>query len=356
MEKYDVVIRGAYGAYNFGDDALLDVVYTNLTNKFPELNIAIWGSQTSYLKKCYPKATILKKTDLTDTECEHLIYGGGTQFYDFGQKRKLKDILYLLKNPTYLWFKITNKKTSYLNAKNEYYLCCGLGPFLKDSKIKANALLRMSESPFLYLRDMKSIDYCNEAGINADITVDMCFSKSLKYKKKKNGRVAVVLRDWNFTDSKYTISELYDDIVSINNYDVDIITFGDDEKTKIFASENNMNLVTWDPESMSINDFISILSSYNIIISSRYHGVIYSILLNIPVIALPIENKLEQAAKELDGVVLGDLSVNDINYYINIIDSDFEALKNKLENTRENNFRIATDTMDKLTRIIGDNK
>ena len=356
LKKYDFVIRGAYGAYNFGDDALLDIVYTNLNNKFPDLNVAIWGSQKSYLEKCYPKATILTKKDLMDTECEHLIYGGGTQFYDFGQKRKIKDILFLIKNPKYLWFKITNKKASYIDAKSEYFLCCGLGPFSPGSKVKENALSRMGDSPFLYLRDKKSIDYCKEVGIKAQTTVDMCFSKSLKYKRKKNGRIAIILRDWSFTDSSYTIDALYNDILNINNYEFDIVTFGSDEKTKKFAKEKKINLVAWDPEIMDINDFVNILSCYNIIISSRYHGVIYSILLNIPVIALPIENKLVQAAKELDGVVLGDLGKNDINYYIDVVDSDANELKSKLECTRIRNFKIANETMRAMNVSIDGNE
>jgi hypothetical protein len=96
MKNYDVIIRGAYGAYNFGDDALLDVVYSNVVKNFPDSSIAIWGSQISYLKKSYPKATILNKADLPNVNCKHLIFGGGTQFYDFGQKRNIKSIIFFI--------------------------------------------------------------------------------------------------------------------------------------------------------------------------------------------------------------------------------------------------------------------
>jgi polysaccharide pyruvyl transferase WcaK-like protein len=358
MKNYDVIIRGAYGAYNFGDDALLDVVYSNVVKNFPDSSIAIWGSQISYLKKSYPKATILNKADLPNVNCKHLIFGGGTQFYDFGQKRNIKSIIFLLFNPNYLFYKLRsilrNKKVNYIDAENEYYLCCGLGPFKSNSQIKKNALDRMSNSEFLYLRDMKSVDYCSEAKIESNLTVDMCFSKSITCQVTKNGKVAVILRDWSFSDSKYTIDKIYDEIKSIANYDVDIITFGKDPLTKRFASDNNMSLVSWDPELMTIDEFIKTLASYNIIISSRYHGIIYSILLNVPIIALPIENKLTQAAKELEGVVLADMSVNNLNYYIAQLNTDIINIEEKLLNTKNKNLSISSNTINQLFKAMSE--
>jgi polysaccharide pyruvyl transferase WcaK-like protein len=105
---------------------------------------------------------------------------------------------------------------------------------------------------------------------------------------------------------------------------------------------------------MTIDEFIKTLASYNIIISSRYHGIIYSILLNVPIIALPIENKLTQAAKELEGVVLADMSVNNLNYYIAQLNTDIINIEEKLLNTKNKNLSISSNTINQLFKAMSE--
>ena len=64
MDKFKCLIRGAYGASNFGDDALLDVIYTKLLSKYSEQEIAICGSNNAYISKWYPNSKAIVKKDL----------------------------------------------------------------------------------------------------------------------------------------------------------------------------------------------------------------------------------------------------------------------------------------------------
>lgn len=354
MSYYNVVLRGAYGAYNFGDDALLDVVYNSVINKIHPKEIAIFGSSCSYLEKMYPNSAVIDKFEAANTVCQYIIFGGGTQFYDFGKKGSLYQKLSLIKNPEYVFKKLFSKKTLPIKSKNDIYLAVGLGPFQDKSKILKNAQVQMASSKFVSVRDEISLSFLKEANVDAIKTVDLCFSKNLsEFIKVRSGfsKIGIVLRDWDFYDSEYCIEKLKSQIDILKlSYDVEIISFGVDSNLKKRCAEYGYNLTSWDPEESSINEFISQLASFDLIISSRYHGVIYSILLGIPVVALPIEPKLKIAASELDGVILYN-NEGFCKTVDNII-SNYNDILYRLSKTRADNYVIARETMSKCVEAL----
>lgn len=354
MSNYKVVLRGAYGAYNFGDDALLDVVYKNVSRKTSSKDIAIFGSSCSYLKDMYPNSAVIDKFEAANTSCKYLVFGGGTQFYDFGKSNGIIEKLSLIKKPAYVFRKILSKKTLPINSENDIYMAVGLGPFQRNSKVLKNALEQMVSAKFISVRDEVSFNYLKNLGVEVVKTVDLCFSKDvsdLLVKKDKRTKVAIILRDWNFYNSEYCIENLKLEIDKLKaSHDVEIISFGVDKNLKMRCHEYGYSLRSWDPEKMSIDNFISFLASFNVILSSRYHGVIYSVLLEIPVIALPIEPKLRIAADELDGVTLyqgeGFLELVE-NTLLN-----YDEICAKLSKTRMINHINACDTMNKFIEAL----
>jgi len=351
MDKFKCLIRGAYGASNFGDDALLDVIYTKLLSKYSEQEIAIWGSNNAYISKGYPNSKAIVKKDLYKTRCNSLIYGGGTQFYDFGKARSSKQLWDLLLNPSYtlnkLKNKLFNKGIKPIEYDKEFYLAVGLGPFLPDSKVKENVLKRMKISNFVSLRDNKSMCFAEEGDVQAIKTVDICLSKTIAEGKKDNGRIAVVLRDWEHTHSEYTVEYLFEQVKGLELSEVDFITFGPDTKLKEFLKENNLSSFEWDPYSMTINEFLETFGNYKMVFSSRYHGVIYSVLLGIPVIALPIEPKLIQASIELNGVILYKPQMG-FKHYKNQIENNYDKISADLLETKRLKFIESNKTIDTL--------
>lgn len=354
MSYYKVVLRGAYGAYNFGDDALLDVVYNSVIHKYNPKDIAIFGSSCSYLKIMYPYSATIDKIEAANTVCQNLVFGGGTQFYDFGKKGRLYQKLFLIKNPKYIFRKLLSKKILPIKSDNDIYLAVGLGPFQDNSKILKAAKVQMASSKFVSVRDETSLSFLKDANVNAIKTVDLCFSKNLsEFITVKNGcsKIGIVLRDWDFYDSEYCIEKLkvQIDILKLS-YDVEIISFGVDSNLKNRCAEYGYSLTSWDPEKISIDEFISLLASFDLIISSRYHGVIYSILLEIPVVALPIEPKLKIAANELDGVILYD--DDGLHKAVDNIISNYSNIIERLSKTRIDNYLIASKTMNEFVEAL----
>lgn len=351
MKQYKCLIRGAYGAFNFGDDALLDVIYSKLRSKFSGEQICIWGSNDAYISTWYPSTDVLTKKDLYNVKCENLVYGGGTQFYDFGKGRNNKQILGFFTNPRYAFNKIRNKlldsSRKPVEYENELYVAVGLGPFKEGSVIKENVLQRMSRSNFVALRDERSIQYANEKKIDVIKTVDLCLSKNVEIGKKDSGRIAVILRDWEHTNSKYTIEHLFEALSGLDLNMIDFVTFGKDTKLKEFIREKGLSLYEWDPTSMTIDSFLDKLGSYKMIFSSRYHGVIYSVLLGVPVVALPIEPKLVQASKELSGVILFDEN-NGFGHYESLVSDNYEEIVSELLKTKAEKQKESSSVLDAM--------
>ncbi|KAF7788307.1 hypothetical protein PRUB_a2933 [Pseudoalteromonas rubra] len=355
MKKYKCLIRGAYGAYNFGDDALLDVIYTKLLTRFEPAEIGIWGSSESYIPNWYPQAGVISKKDLYKVSCENLIYGGGTQFYDFGKPRNKKQILGFLKSPGYAFNKIQNKLFNSgkkpVEYNNEIYMAVGLGPFKEGSKIKEDTLRRMERAKFVALRDEKSIAYAATREVDIIQTVDLCLSKEVDEGAKDSGRIAVILRDWAHTDSDYTIEHLYAQLSQLDLTRVDFVTFGKDSQLKEFIKDKGLSLYEWDPSSMTLDTFLKKLGRYEMIFSSRYHGVIYSVLLGVPVVALPIEPKLIQASKELDGVLLFDPNKR-FTDYVDLITDNYENIVSTLLETKKSKNQESNKTINLMLESL----
>ena len=80
---YQIVIKGAYGESNFGDDALMLILFNYLKQKIDVQQIAFICKNVSYLSTFIPEAKILTIEEQKVVTAELFIYGGGTQFFSF---------------------------------------------------------------------------------------------------------------------------------------------------------------------------------------------------------------------------------------------------------------------------------
>ncbi|EKG0038836.1 polysaccharide pyruvyl transferase family protein [Vibrio cholerae] len=353
MIKKKILVRGAYGAYNFGDDALLDSVMKLILQKYKQSDIAIFGSDSSYLSMWFPDAHVVELNDLYNISCDKLVYGGGTQFYDFGRLNLYSKINILIKRPIYSIKKIMEKLSNGNPAilyNEELFLGIGLGPFVRKSTILNCVKDKINKSSFVYLRDKKSIEYANNDP-KIKLATDICFSKEYPIRKiNKVENIAVILRDWEHTDTQYDYDGMKVQLDSLEKkYNVTYVTFGKDSGLKSSLIGYNKKILEWDPENNKIDDFVLKLREFDFIISSRYHGIIYSVILNIPALSMPIENKLIQVTIDIPCVALykgGNLS----DYILNNSDIIYEkqieidAYRKKLKNSADtmlNDFLIS---------------
>ncbi len=306
--EYDVVIKGAYGAANFGDDALL---YSLLNNFSKEKKIAVVGKANEYISNIAPNIDFYSYGDNVKLKTKLLLWGGGTQFYDFFSLKFLfKKIFAVIRNPSIFFNKITkNNFGVVVDFDKEVYLSIGFGPF--SSKKKEKILARkLGLADKIFVRDPLSYNNLSSYLNNDDIIVteDICLLDKANYAlstNKRNGRFCIIVRDWGYDSSSIHVDKIVDFYLKYENNDkVDFILFAQDKDCIEKFEKNNIPYLQWNPMIHTIMDFSKIISEYSLIISSRYHGVIFGIIHSIPTIAIEIEPKLEQVSKDYSSHVV----------------------------------------------------
>lgn len=305
-KKIKLVIKGAYGESNFGDDALMLYLLKWATKH--NIKPFFIGKKAKYLRKYIP----LHKYILVDYchryHYETLILGGGTQFFSFSNMPKKKDKWHLLFSRPILFFRkaliFLEKKVLFPKVAFEkvYSLGIGLGPFEKESERELMAKNQLKDMKGIYVRDKFSYEFAKKINRNTYLATDICFLSDIvdfePYINHSNRikRIGVVVRDWGFSSEggQYfeRILEETNDLIT-NSYEVDFILFKNEPSCELRLSKTNHKILKWDPEKSDFKQFLKALSSYDLFISARFHGVIFGALLNIPSIAIEIEPKLK---------------------------------------------------------------
>lgn len=293
-------IKGAYGETNFGDDLLMHVFENYFIEEFPNSILNFEGDPAKYVLKILNKGTYNRTS-----QCDWLIYGGGTQFFAFRENSELSILEKLkigLKTPSLVYNKFFKAKRANLNIENKIaFLGFGLGPFYGNQTAIKNAKDTIELANYVGVRDEVSHNYCNDWGIPSILGADVVFSSYFKHEiekknteEKKNKKIGIIVRDWDYEDSgKAYISELLKFVKSKESEDYKIIIFAPKKDKNWIKEISEDKLVVWDPSKFSINEFLEILNEYDAFISARYHGAIIAALLGKPVICVEIEPKLK---------------------------------------------------------------
>lgn len=305
-----IIVKGAYGTRNFGDDLLMLVVY----NIFIDicLQIDFLCPDHKYIKKIEPNISL--NSDGSSKSYDLCLYGGGTQFYSFvdqnvGGNSKLKKLISNLLSPARLYNTLQRRLNGEVGAKQDAYIGVGIGPFYNKMK-EDEVLSKISRSNFIALRDEKSISYMSNYTDSFIVGADLCFSSHFNSyllqditEIEKKWDVGIVLRDWNQSKkgivSENNIKSLIDRLVCENKtYTFIFFSSIHDAKWIKLCKKYKFNYSVWNPDIQSVSEFLSLYSRCSSIVSSRYHGLVLSSLLNIPFVSMVIEPKLESFASK----------------------------------------------------------
>lgn len=312
MKYKNIIIRGAYGTGNFGDDALMIAANQLVSSASPGSNIFFTVKDNSYvyqLKNNFNPASLPEELNEIDLE----LYGGGTQFFSLPRKFPyrgiLRDIINGMKKRRILLTQSANYKR--YTAKVRAAVGIGVGPFVENNRAELLSKKLLSSMDFISVRDALSYSICCNWGIQPlSKGTDLCFlpefvlSHSLLNIKRElsNDKIGVIVRDWyhtkqscNFQKTLLTVAE----ILQKKGFDVTFILFRkQDKQWYSLLSKQSVPALVWDPHKLQFDDFIKKLSEFKCILTMRYHGAIFSALHGIPFICIEIEPKL-RAASEL---------------------------------------------------------
>lgn len=308
MEKLRFNIKGAYGESNFGDDLLMKVFEDYFKKEFPQVELNFEGENVRYPKNILTKASYNKKSDY-----HWLVYGGGTQFFAFNSSNKLslnEKLRIGIRNPKLVLSKLSNlirsKKKQASDCKTAF-LGFGLGPFSDNVNAIENAKGSLKTAEFIGVRDEVSYEYCKEWGLDAVLGADVVFSsyfgnslnvsESSRESKKKIG---VIVRDWEFEESgKAYCSKIKEFIAGKEDVDFKIVILAPLRDKTWVRETRSENVIIWEPDKHTIDDFLFTLNDFDAFISARYHGAIIGALLKKPVICIEIEPKLRILSEQI---------------------------------------------------------
>ncbi|HIF9256674.1 polysaccharide pyruvyl transferase family protein [Photobacterium damselae] len=339
-----VLVRGAYGSFNFGDDLLLILITSIL--KDLHCNVDILCSKQKYISKLIDNQARINDGTLYE-EYDLLVYGGGTQFYSFFYEEKNKDKIIsfikrtydLIINPLRIKGAIMRRlhNTPY-RCNNLMYIGIGVGPFYNEDS-KKEILKKIDNNHLLLVRDQTSKSYLDEFNIKSILCPDLCFTPYIKtYLPVPSDiniikKIAIILRDWEYSEdlSPDRVLDIYSQFVDCG-YEISFVLFSKISDRKWFQKLNKkVDLHIWDPEQNTINEFINVINGFDLIISSRFHGLVISSILNKPFIGLNIEPKIEIFCKKYN--------------FNNIINPNFntEEIFDKIEKINNNLFDVLSN-------------
>ena len=362
--KIKIGIRGGYGLYNFGDDALIVALYQNLlSNSISKNDILLFCTKSKYLNKQLNNPNIADYNQLNSSiQIDHLIYGGGTQFYSFHQnnQKKLKDIV--LKDPTQIFSKIKNQITLLLRkkyieskfqiadfAKNIYLIGVGVGPFSTENNlIETKTANLFRKSKFISVRDQFSYDKCREWQISEFMkSPDLCYIIEVSaYLNKSNSlkKIGVIVRDWNHTGSHAYYDKIIAFVKKLRTENYDVVFISMDKKSDIFWTkyfiDHKENYIQWNADKMTFEDFYALLSQFDLHITARFHGAVFASMLHIPFITIEVEQKLKMIADNYEGGAYcweNDFDLNNLEKLVGRVNLNYLHHKESvIKNTSKN--------------------
>ncbi|TYR78849.1 hypothetical protein FZC66_17630 [Priestia megaterium] len=254
------------------------------------------------------------------------------------------------------WIFLLRVLMAVLEGKTPYFHLNTIGKsgnFLFD--LMAKYALKKSK---VYVRESKSIRELKSIGIKAEQGVDTAFSlpKRVENKFKSKDYLALIptqFDNWHVSYRENGIDSsvkntLLPNIATFcleNNLDIKIIPhltgelkedeFLEEYKSTLVSLGMSKDSVHIENEVKSFYDYEDVIKASNLVVSMRYHGVIFAIKNSIPFLSLAYENKMREAcmySETLDlNVNLKELSKTDVLSKLNYVYENEKKIKDNLK-------------------------
>ncbi len=311
-----IVISGYYGFNNIGDESILTAIISNIRDDIEDVDITVLSKNPELTYEKHNVKAINRKNILEIISeikrCDLLISGGGSLLQDVTSSRS---ILYYL---SIMLIGIILKKKVMIYSQ-------GIGPINnRFNKIFTKYVLNKVD--FITLRDEKSQKVLQDINVknkNINVTADPVIGL-------KRGDVELgyeILKKYGLEDSdkplvgfairgRYEdtriiniISRVSDKIVDDLGVNVVFIPFhyGEDIKVIEDIQKNMKNKSIFLKGKYDINEMLSIIGNLDLLIGIRLHSLIFGAVMNIPMIAISYDPKINNFMDYLDETVFSNV-------------------------------------------------
>lgn len=293
FRKNDVLISGYYGYKNIGDDSMLKAIIRSLREQKPDVSITVLSHNPKETAACYNVSAVhrynifkivslLKKTRL-------LINGGGSLLQDVTSTHSYKYYSLIIK----LALKYGAKVMVYAN---------GIGP-LNIEKNRKDCKEILERVDKITLRDSKSMEILREFGVENEIEVTTDPALSLVPSdgglKEEKPYFIVSVRKWN------TLPENFETVIAdiCNNvrerYGIEPVFVPMQGWMDTEICENIAKLCNGKVSKITdAEQLIGYIKNSCFVLGMRLHSIIYSLSVNVPIIALSYDPKVDAVVGE----------------------------------------------------------
>ena len=344
---YDAMISGYYGFKNSGDDAILLAMINQLKEVKKDARIVVLSMNPSETKKVYGVDainrfdifSIIKKMKNTKL----LINGGGSLIQDITSTRSLYYYLAIIKLAKAMKLKVM----LYAN---------GIGPIKDRNREITSKVLNCVDT--ITLREEESMKEIEVLGVQKPtvrITADPALTLTpadqdtvdLIFKAEKidcsKSMIGFSVRSWSNSDKYASVIARVADYL-VEKYGV-MPVFIPMQHSKDLAI---IKLIMSKMEHKScyikykynVSGLLGIIKKMDLIIGMRLHALIYAACVNVPMVGLVYEPKVEGFLKQVNQISAG-----------NVEDLDFEKFKKQIDNIWEKRSEYAGKLEDKVTEL-----
>ena len=303
----DIILAGFYGQANFGDDLLAHYMLSHLTNGIEAKRIIVTAPEDSYLEKWFPGILALPRKKALASKSKKqrkVIFGGGGQFFAFPPTH-LFNFFGATTCTSMRYWKLVPQLA--LGRARAYAFCVGAGPFAGSGARFATHIL-LNRFDAISVRDAVSQELLSEMGIKrvrlgADPSLGIALPTGMPSQLDDKGKsFGIVIRKWRHPPNTVPlIQELVKAAHSLRNtgWQIEFISFQGGYDCKIIGMLGEAGEPTrvWTPGNEQIDDFLSYLSGFRLLISMRAHGIFLAPQLGVIPIAVALEPKLNIAIK-----------------------------------------------------------
>lgn len=316
--KTKVLIIGYYGAGNLGDEVLLDATINLLSKTYdsPEITVLTGDIEDTtknrevdglYRNDYLQIIRNIKNSDI-------IIGGGGSMLQNVTSNKSLVYYLGILRLA-----KLLGKKVALLGN--------GIGPLNTSfyQRLTKSVLKRLDA---IVLRDKDSYNLLKDFGLtNIHLGNDLVYTlNGMKISTRLDRKILINLRQWSYNRSFIeTIERLIEELIEAD-FEVTLVSFqsgNDDLILKDLYNKINSHKLNYF-ESEKYDKIIREISSAELFIGMRLHGLIFSSICNTPFIGLSYDPKVSSLCSNLGQEYFEDLNNLTFNAIINTFGKVYE--------------------------------
>ena len=302
-----IVMSGYYGFSNSGDEAILSTIIKSIHENYRRAGITVLSNAPEVTQKMYKCKAVerfkLTKVIKTIKNCDVLVSGGGSLFQDRTSTRSLLYYVFIV----WLAERLGKKVMIYAN---------GIGPVTKNYNRKLVAKV-VERADVVTLRDNSSLEELHTMGVFRDdihVTADPVFMIEPASEERVNEIYAeneiptdkpivmVSIRDWDsVTGFTKKIASFCDYIH--DKYDCNIVLLAMQVPSDTIISRKVRDMM--ENESYIIEakyeaqELVGIIGKAKFIMAMRLHAIIMAAKMNVPLIGIVYDPKVDYYLKLL---------------------------------------------------------